>query len=76
MESPRAVRRWMAYSQENEAAIHKAIKKVSDDIEAMKFNTAIAALMALVQRFLCQRRYQGRYESAAFAALALCAPYL
>jgi len=35
----------------NEAALHKAIKKVSDDIEAMKFNTAIAALMALVNDF-------------------------
>ena len=39
------------YSQANEAAVHKAIKKVSDDIEAMKFNTAIAALMALVNDF-------------------------
>ena len=39
------------YSTKNESAIHKAIKKVSDDIEAMKFNTAIAALMALVNDF-------------------------
>ncbi len=39
------------YSAKNESAIHKAIKKVSDDIEAMKFNTAIAALMALVNDF-------------------------
>ena len=36
------------YSKANEQAVHKAIKKVSEDIEAMKFNTAIAALMALV----------------------------
>ena len=36
------------YSKANESAIHKAIKKVSEDIEAMKFNTAIAALMALI----------------------------
>ncbi len=27
---------------------HKTIKKVTDDIEAMKFNTAIAAMMALI----------------------------
>ena len=40
-----------AYSEANECAIHKAIKKVSDDIEAMKFNTAIATLMALVNDF-------------------------
>ena len=39
------------YSKVNEAAVHKAIKKVSEDIEAMKFNTAIATLMALVNDF-------------------------
>lgn len=31
--------------------MHKAIKKVGEDIERMKFNTAIAALMALVNEF-------------------------
>ena len=36
------------YSAELESAFHKTIKKVSQDIEEMKFNTAIAALMALV----------------------------
>ncbi len=36
------------YSQKLETAFHKTIKKVSDDIENMKFNTAIAALMALL----------------------------
>ena len=40
-----------AYTSANEAVIHKTIKKVSDDIEAMKFNTAIAAMMALVNDF-------------------------
>ncbi|MEG2119534.1 MAG: leucine--tRNA ligase, partial [Pseudoflavonifractor sp.] len=39
------------YTPENEAAIHKAVRKVSEDIAAMKFNTAIAALMALVNDF-------------------------
>ena len=33
------------YSKELESAFHKTIKKVSEDIEGMKFNTAIAALM-------------------------------
>ena len=33
---------------ELESAFHKAIKKVGDDIENIKFNTAIAALMALI----------------------------
>ena len=35
-------------SEELESKFHKAIKKVSCDIEDMKFNTAIACLMALV----------------------------
>ena len=36
------------YSKDLEKAFHKTIKKVSDDIEKMKFNTAIATLMALL----------------------------
>ncbi len=37
-----------SYSKELESAFHKTIKKVSEDIENMKFNTAIAALMTLL----------------------------
>ncbi|MBO7361424.1 MAG: leucine--tRNA ligase, partial [Clostridia bacterium] len=33
---------------ELETSFHKTVKKVTDDIEAMKFNTAIAALMGLI----------------------------
>ncbi len=40
-----------AYSAANEAAIHKTIKKVGEDIENLKFNTAIAAMMSLVNDF-------------------------
>ena len=36
------------YSKELESAFHKAIKKVSADIEDLKMNTAIASLMALI----------------------------
>ncbi len=39
------------YSPENEAMMHKTIKKVSEDIENLKFNTAIAALMTLLNQF-------------------------
>ena len=39
------------YGKDNEALIHKTIKKVGDDIESMKFNTAIAALMTLTNQF-------------------------
>ncbi len=37
-----------AYSKELESSFHKTIKKVTEDIENMKFNTAIAALMTLL----------------------------
>ena len=37
-----------AQSAANAASLHKCVKKVADDIESMKFNTAIAALMTLV----------------------------
>ena len=40
-----------AYSDELTATIHKTIKKVSDDYESLKFNTAIAAMMSLVNEF-------------------------
>jgi leucyl-tRNA synthetase len=36
------------YSKELEVSFHKTIKKVSDDIENMKYNTAIASLMSLL----------------------------
>ena len=36
------------YSKELESNFHRAVKKVSEDIETLKMNTAIAAMMALV----------------------------
>lgn len=36
------------YSKELEASFHKTIKKVSQDIDSLKYNTAIAALMTLL----------------------------
>ena len=38
-------------SKDMEMAVHKAIMKVSDDYEKMKYNTAIATLMSLVNDF-------------------------
>lgn len=38
-------------SKELEIKMHQTIKKVSQDYEAMKFNTAIAAMMSLVNEF-------------------------
>ena len=39
------------YSAKNEASIHKTIKKVGSDIDELKMNTAIAALMTMVNEF-------------------------
>ena len=39
-----------SYRDELTSSMHKTIKKVSNDIESMKFNTALAALMTLVNK--------------------------
>lgn len=36
------------YSEKLRSSMHKTVKKVSEDIETLKFNTAIAAMMALL----------------------------
>ncbi len=59
------------YSPANEQAVHKAIKKVSEDIEAMKFNTAIAALMALVNDFYANGASRGDMK----ALLLMLSPF-
>ena len=41
----------LEYSKKNESIIHKTIKKVSSDIDELKMNTAIAALMTMVNEF-------------------------
>ena len=39
------------YSKELETKMHQTIKKVSNDFENLKYNTAIAAMMALINEF-------------------------
>ncbi len=39
------------YSKDNEVLMHKTIKKVNEDYEALKFNTAIAAMMSTLNEF-------------------------
>ena len=39
------------FSKEMETRMHQTIKKVSNDFESLKFNTAIAAMMSLVNDF-------------------------
>ncbi len=40
-----------AYSKDMEVKMHQTIKKVSNDFENLKYNTAIAAMMALINEF-------------------------
>ncbi len=51
-----------------EKSFHKTIKKVSNDIEALKFNTAIAALMALLNEIYEQNEI-GKDELKIFITL-------
>jgi leucyl-tRNA synthetase len=39
------------YSSEMEVKLHQTIKKVTNDFETLKYNTAIAALMSLINDF-------------------------
>ena len=43
----------------NEASIHKAIKKVTDDIDTLKMNTAISTMMTLVNEFYANGASRG-----------------
>ena len=44
------------YSKEFETMMHKAIKKVTNDIEEMKFNTAVSTFMTMVNEFTKAKR--------------------
>ncbi len=59
------------YSKDNEALVHKTIKKVADDIENMKFNTAIAALMTLTNQFYDKGVNRAEYRTL----LTLLSPF-
>ena len=63
------------YSEKNVANIHKAIKKVNEDIEAMKFNTAIATMMALVNDFYANGCTKGDLK-ALILMLSPIAPHI
>ena len=52
-----------SYSQKNEGEMHKTIKKVTEDIENLKFNTAIAALMSLLNTFGDNGVNQAEYKN-------------
>ena len=58
-------------SDANEKEVHRCVKKVSEDIENMKFNTAIAAMMTLVNQFYEHAPSRGDIKTL----LALLSPF-
>ena len=58
-------------SRDNEKEIHRAIQKVSSDIDEMKFNTAIAQLMSLLNQFYSKKPTRGDIR----ALLQLLSPF-
>jgi len=65
-----------AYTPELDVAINKAIKKVTDDIEQMKFNTAIAAMMTLVNEFTSAKTLSKGDVGALLKLLSPFAPHV
>ncbi|MGM9575545.1 MAG: leucine--tRNA ligase [Oscillospiraceae bacterium] len=51
------------YSVKNESIVHKTIKKVGSDIEELKMNTAIAALMTMVNDFYANGCTRGELKT-------------
>ncbi len=51
------------YSAKNEATVHKTIKKVGADIDELKMNTAIAALMTMVNEFYANGCTKGEVKT-------------
>ena len=49
-------------SEKNAPIVHKTIKKVTDDIDTLKMNTAIAALMSMVNEFYANGLSHGDLE--------------
>ena len=52
------------YSKDMETKMHQTIKKVSNDFESLKYNTAIAAMMALINDFYKKKSVtKGEYKT-------------
>ena len=52
----------LAISDKNEAIIHKTIKKVTEDIDELKMNTAIASMMTMANEFAANSCTKGDME--------------
>ena len=64
-----------AISAKNEATVHRTIKKVTSDIDDLKMNTAIAALMAMVNEFYANGLSRGDLK-ALMLMLSPFAPHM
>ena len=64
------------YSSNLETSIHKTIKKVSNDIENMKFNTAIAELMKLVNTYYSEKNITKKDYEVLIKLLYPFAPHI
>lgn len=64
------------YSKDFEKMIHKAIKKVSEDYEDMKFNTAVATFMTMVNEFYRLKRINKAEFSTFLILLNPIAPHI
>jgi leucyl-tRNA synthetase len=59
-----------------DALVHKTIKKVSDDIEDMKFNTAISSMMILVNEFEKEKKINKEHYEILLKLIAPFAPHV
>ncbi len=64
------------YSSELESSFHKAIKKVNDDCENLKFNTAIATLMALINEITAKGSITRKELATYTILLNIFAPHI
>ena len=64
------------YSDELRTSMHKTIKKVSEDIEKMRFNTAIAAMMSLINEITANGRINDAEMKSLLIILNPFAPHI
>jgi len=73
---------WLANNKPNNEStelktlLHKTIKKVTDDIDDMRFNTAISALMVLVNTLAKEKSFSSETLEILFKILSPFAPHI
>ena len=65
-----------SYSKDFEKMMHKAIKKVSEDYETMKFNTAVSTFMTMVNEFYRLKKINKAEFSTFLILLNPIAPHI